>query len=774
MQNSSVEEKSVANTGNTNVILTIFDGPKAPYEINLRSFNKQSVTFGRNGTNDIVLESAIVSGFHGYIALSKDECFIYDNGSTNGLYVNGSQITQHKLCDGDTIRIDNLSSPMDGSVSMVFSLRSSGGTWKKIDLSERNQVTIGRSEECDIRINHVTVSRVHAIIYKDKDGFYVADNNSTNGVYIRGRQISGKYRLNEMDVISITTSRFVFQKGCISYKVNDTGIGIDASNVVKTVRTGRNEHNIVSNVSLSIKPCEFVAIIGGSGAGKSSFLKCLCGFSGATEGSIRINGDDLYENYDVLKCVIGYVPQQDIVHGDLTLKRMLTYAAQMRMPKDAAPQEIQQRVAEVISIVELDGKEDTHVRQLSGGQRKRASIAVELLSDPSLFFLDEPTSGLDPGTEKNLMHTLRKMTDKEKTVILVTHNTMNLHLCDKIIFLGYGGRLCFYGSPDEALAFFGVDDFVDIYNIINSDTGMWEEKFRNSQYWSAAEFQGNSNSVLQKAKKNKYSSLKQFIILSKRYLDLVINDKKRLLLLLFQAPFLGLLLALVSDASPNSPFVFMKDANALLFSLSCAAFWVGMLNSIQEICKERTILEREQMANLKLMPYIGSKLFIQGILCLIQSVTMVGTLALIRGLPETNLIMPTFLEIVITTFLAAYCATTLGLVVSALTPNPDRALTIAPLLLMPQILFSGITFTLKGFIKYFSVFVSSNWAMDAYSATAGMKNLLVDSDNKSPAIDGNLFDYVPWDLTKPWLVMGIFIVVSTAISIVALSQSGRE
>ena len=192
----------------------------------------------------------------------------------------------------------------------------------------------------------------------------------------------------------------------------------------------------------------------------------MCGYLQPTQGEVYINGVNLYQNFDSLKKLIGYVPQSDIVYDNLTLHDMLLYTAKLRLPKDTTPTEREAAITRAIDMVELPEKRDSLIKSLSGGQRKRASIAVELLSDPNLLFLDEPASGLDPGTERNLMQSLRKMADGGKTVILVTHSTLQLKMCDKIVFMGKGGNLCFFGSYAEALTFFGVSDIVDVYNMI--------------------------------------------------------------------------------------------------------------------------------------------------------------------------------------------------------------------------------------------------------------------------------------------------------------------
>ena len=179
-----------------------------------------------------------------------------------------------------------------------------------------------------------------------------------------------------------------------------------------------------------------MAIIGGSGAGKSTILNCMCGYLPPDKGEVYINGINLYQNFDLVKKLIGYVPQSDIVYDNLTLHDMLFYTAKLRLPKDTSRNECEVAIDRAINLVELKEKKNSYIKALSGGQKKRASIAVDLLSDPNLLFLDEPTSGLDPGTERNLMYSLRNMADHGKTVILVTHSTLQLKLCDKIVFYG--------------------------------------------------------------------------------------------------------------------------------------------------------------------------------------------------------------------------------------------------------------------------------------------------------------------------------------------------
>ena len=425
-----------------------------------------------------------------------------------------------------------------------------------------------------------------------------------------------------------------------------------------------------------------IGVTGASGAGKSTFMSCINGISKPTKGKVLVNGCDLYQNYSVLKNIIGYVPQQDIVYTDLTLIDMLTYAADLRMPDDATKREKKKRIKEVLDIVELSDKKDVMIKNLSGGQKKRASIAVELIADPKLFFLDEPTSGLDPGTERSIMKTLRKMADLGKTIILVTHTTLNLHLCDKIVFLGVGGKLCFSGSPNDALEFFKVDDFVDIYSMLNSDTDKWYKEF--SLVEKKEKIVSEDDETLSKRKNNHKSFFKQFWTLSKRYMKTILNNTQQLLILFLQAPICAYLLSLVVD---DSLFNTYDATKTILFTLATTSIWLGLLNSIQEICKERVILAKEYMADLKLSAYLCSKAFVQCILAAIQSFLLVTLFVLlVKDTPVDGVITYWYIETLFICFITIASASALGLVVSSLSKNTSVAMTFAPLLLVPQLL----------------------------------------------------------------------------------------
>lgn len=756
-------------------LVTIFDGSETPRTINLSEYDKNFIYFGRDPKNDIVLSSRLVSAEHGRFVyknnswIMEDKLVYKESGSTNGLIYNNAAITSRVISDGDFIRIDDGVETVSEGVLFVFSSADSENKWQKLDLSGKSELTIGRENTCNLVLPHISVSKWHARILRESDGYYIIDNDSTNGVIVNNRPISGKVKLHEKDVIVITNSKLIFTSNAIFYCCYKSGISVDASDIVIKRGKGRKSFITCNHVNINVKPGELVAVIGGSGAGKSTILNAMCGYLKPSHGEVYINGVDLYNNFDSLKKLIGYVPQSDIVYDNLTLHDMLMYTAKLRLPKDTLPTEREIAINKAIEMVELSEKKNSFIKSLSGGQRKRASIAVELLSDPNLLFLDEPASGLDPGTERNLMQSLRTMADGGKTVILVTHSTLQLRMCDKIVFMGKGGNLCFYGSYEEALKFFGVSDIVDVYNMITDNAEQWKTKYERTKM--------SSNKVCEVtpvSSKTKKSRLNQLGILSARYIKLVVNDKQRLLLLLIQAPLLAVLISFVADGKQFEQYEMSKS---LLFALSCSAFWVGMLNAIQEICKERTVMKREYMTGLSLSSYISSKILVLGGLCFVQSLLITGIFSLMVGLPEEGLITTPFVEIFTTTFLTAVASTAMGLFVSSLFTNADRAMTVAPILLMPQILFSGLIFKLSGVTETISWLAVCRWSMEGYGTTANLNELplkLQQEGIQIPHEAESFFEFTLSHLLCSWGVLVIYAIIFLILARFVLSKIGKE
>ncbi|MDB4927600.1 MAG: modulated efflux pump with fused ATPase and integral rane subunit, partial [Myxococcaceae bacterium] len=428
------------------------------------------VTLGRRPDNTVVLASLWVSGHHCRIEAAGAGHRIVDAGSRNGLLVDGRRVSEHALTDGDVVRIpdpttaslvtltyvNQLAPRADKAASVALHLPLPAGT---------AVVNIGRAD-AGLVLDNPQVSARHAQVERDGAATVLRDLRSTNGTFLNGRRVAGAAPLSPGDVIQIGPFKLRYDGDSLDSYDLQGALRIDARALRREVPDARGggPRVLLDDVSLSIDPREFVALVGGSGAGKSTLMMALSGYQPAERGELRVNGDDYYRNFDAYRAILGYVPQDDIIHRMLPVERALAYAARLKLPADTLDAEVAARVDHVLAAVEMTAHRDKLVEHLSGGQRKRVSIASELLNDPSLLFLDEPTSGLDPGLEKKMMFTLRRLADSGRTVVLVTHATANITQCDHVAFMA-AGRLVYFGPPAEALGFFKVTsgDFADIY-----------------------------------------------------------------------------------------------------------------------------------------------------------------------------------------------------------------------------------------------------------------------------------------------------------------------
>lgn len=742
--------------------ITIYIGNQEPQIYDLEAFQSDYIRLGRGPyhgnenavVNDIIIDPQVsfISRAHCTFFRADGQWYVNDDKSVNGLEFNGVKFESKVLHDGDKIYIGK-----NVNERCVIAYSSGGGEEaepNKISLAGKQRYIIGRDMDCDIRIPHPSVSRHHCIITLENGVYYIADNNSTNGVILNGSPLQRKQPLEQMDKLVIADTYMLFCDQSLYFVENKGGVSVVANGLHKLVKAKPQDKYITNNVSLSIEPGEFVAIIGGSGAGKTTLLNCLAGLTDFTSGDVLINGESIKANNRSIRSIIGYVPQNDIVYDNLTLEHMLFYSAKLRMPEDTSKDEIIRKIDETLDMVELKAHRNTMISKLSGGQKKRASIAVELLASPKLFFLDEPSSGLDPGTEKSLMNMLKKLADTGKTVVMVTHTVQNIHLCDKIICMGRGGLLCFSGTPARALEFFGKDNMTDIYDELNDNSISCSERFRNTVNQSGY-IPKSDASQIQKKQFSIRSFFKQFFVMTKRYAEITWNNRSRLILLILMPIILTVLVCIAFQADgnlynylgitvnrTNLPFLVGSDTMRLLFAFSCAGFWVGIFNSIQEISKERNIFDREQFTGVRTLPYILSKFTINMLLCLIQSIIMIvlfvllsNTVATVDGninsstalelsMNEAGIVFKSLsVELFLTTFVTLLSAMCLGLAISAAVSN-DMALVICPVCLLPQILFAGVACDLSGFTETLSKIITCRWACIAYFASSKINDML--------------------------------------------------
>lgn len=641
-----------------------------------------------------------------------------------------------------------------------------GGAVMRRHALDRPAVLFGRTG-ADVDLGSPSVSRRHALVERAGAGHALRDLGSTNGTFVDGQRLTRPVLLRAGAVVQIGPYRLVYDGAALAQHEQAGALRIDAAGLSQEVRWGRF---ILRDASVSIAPRELVAFVGGSGAGKSTLMKALAGYAPATHGRVLVNGDDFYEHLDAYRMLLGYVPQDDTLHRELTVERALRYTARLRLPADTSRAEIAERIARVLDEVEMTAHRKKRVDQLSGGQRKRVSIAAELLADPSLFFLDEPTSGLDPGLSKKMMLTLRRLADAGRTVVLVTHATADIMGCDQVAFLAEG-RVVYFGPPAEALAFFGVPggDFADIYGKLDGlgDPGdapgwataqgdlageyaayhhqhaedgppslalLWEMRYRRSPYAARVtrrlgEAAPASASARRAARPRRrgISALRQLLVLSRRYVDLLTGDPKNLLILLAQAPVIAYLmtLAMRSDAIVGAK-ANAYDAKTVLFMLSTVAVWFGIINAAREIAKESAVYRRERLAGLGVGAYVLSKVLVLAVIVAAQSAATIAVIGSDVRFPAMGVAMEAHAELFVTTSLTSLAGLGVGLFLSAWARTPDRAISLVPLALIPQILFSGVLFPFGSGVsatRALSWVTVSRWAMDAYATTINLTKL---------------------------------------------------
>jgi ABC-type multidrug transport system ATPase subunit len=723
---------------------------------------------GRYIGSELFLDDHKISRRHAQITVSEKTVFIQDLGSTNGTQVNGQPLSPRRpfvLREEHMVTFGAYSAKIEKKPFVAPQPQTMIGDFgdilsaekrvaiqgvqvdlRALDFEQTDKVTIGRTEENDIVLDHPMVSRYHAMIEKLGTRFRLKDLNSTNGVFVNGVRIENESWLTDGDTITIGASDFVLA-GSNLQRQTEAGLQLVAQNINQYVS---KELNLLKDIGLKIQPMEFVALVGMSGAGKTTLLNAISGYWPASDGHVLVNGVNLYENYDFFRNDIGYVPQKDIVHAELTPATALEYVARLRLPPDTTVSEREQLVDEVLKNLDLTERRDVPISKLSGGQLKRVSIGVELLTKPRLFFLDEPTSGLDPGTEYEMMKLLRRLADQGRTVMLVTHATKNVMLCDKVIFLARGGHLAFFGPPEKALEYFNQHrttreqrekpmEFDDIYIVLNDESRgkpeEWGQRYlasdvyRSLQEDRAKPLESSLQKPLQatgKKAKTKVSGLRQFMILSSRNLKILFQDKVSLALMLAIAPALGIM-----DFIWGSELFDPVNGDAtkiitLWFMAALTTVLVGAISSVREIVKENEIYKRERAVNLKIGPYVFSKLWVGVVLALYQAVMLlVFKVLFVRpDLPSAS----SFLALYFTLFLCTLCGYFIGLAISAAAPNQNAAMLLIILVLVPQFLFAGALLPLDLIPggEAISVFMPTRWGFEAFVKISGLGDQLAE------------------------------------------------
>ncbi|MDH6131301.1 ABC-type multidrug transport system ATPase subunit/pSer/pThr/pTyr-binding forkhead associated (FHA) protein/ABC-type multidrug transport system permease subunit [Kitasatospora sp. MAA4] len=735
----------------------------------------RSYHVGRDPVSEIVLADPRVSWHHALLQVDYDHWTLDDVGSTNGTYVEGRRVGHLDVGPGCVIRFG---SPGDGPRVALSgapepvrarprpsALTSLTGSYRQptnvLPLPART-VRIGRAPGNDLVLDDLSVSRLHAELRARADGRYeIADLGSHNGTYLNGQPVLQAI-VGPQDLVGIGHSVLCLVDGELQEFVDTGDVTLDVQGLIVKVPDGRL---LLDGISFPVGQKCLLAVAGPSGSGKSTLLNALTGLRPADEGTVRYDGRDLYRDYAELRRRIGLVPQDDILHTQLTVRRALGYAAELRFPGDTAEAEREARIDEVIGELGLEKRAGLVISSLSGGQRKRVSVALELLTKPSLLFLDEPTSGLDPGMDRSVMHMLRALADDGRTVVVVTHSVLSLDVCDRLLLLAPGGRIAYYGPPADALAYFGYSQWPEAFEAFETEEDRdWAGQFRSSasyrRYVAPMTEQRAPSGAADRPTSPPPSPQRwhsQLGTLVRRYATALVADRT-FLAIMVALPFV---MGAMAHALAGSKLTNTTALNALLI-LCVGGVLTGAANAVRELVKERVIYQRERAVGLSRSAYLCSKVVVLGTVTVVQAVvlTLVG-LGGVKLRPQggSGVFLPPLIEITLAVALLSFTAMMLGLLISALVKKEEVTMPLLVLLAIVQVVFCGALLRVSSVpgLNQLSWLVPSRWALGAMASTIDLRAIVPGSLTTDPIFRHS---------AGTWLLdMGMLVVLSAVLGV---------
>ena len=754
---------------------------------------------GRDERADIAVNDPRVSWDHAVLYAVGDGWVLEDRGSRNGTFLGAEKVSRLDITGPCVIHVGN---PEDGPVLRIEveqvaevvppppppppapsvhgwaqpdSSTSVPGVDRdptsRIPLQAARVLKIGRRPDNDIVLADLGVSKVHAELRMSPTGRYqILDLGSHNGTYVNGNQVN-QAELTQDDIVSIGHATFRLAGGVLQEYIDEGDVPFEALDLRVSVAESGKQKVLLEGISFPLAERSMMAVIGPAGAGKSTLLNALTGKKPATKGSVYYDYRDLYDNYDELKHRIGLVPQESVTHDQLTAKSALGYAAELRFPPDITEADRNQRVDEVLGELEMTPHANTRIVRLSGGQKKRVNIGLELLTKPSLLFLDEPTSPLDPHLKRELFGQMRKMTENGQSVVVITHDVESklIDQCDRLIVLAPGGRMAYFGPPAEGLKYFGEDDWADVFQAFaDAPDADWAGKFRNSpeylKYVSSrlsaqpGQQQSQARRTDDDAKPRRRGSLTQVFTMARRYARVLSVDRGYMVFAVALPIVLGLLLRIIPSmfglggaAGQN------QGAQTLLLILVMAACLSGTANSIREFVKEREIYERERMTGLSAGAYLMSKVLVLGVISVVQALLIVVIGLAGTKMPSKGALIPgpPLIEIAISVATLCVVSMLLGLVISTLVTKSDQTMPALVVVTMIQVVLSGGVFALTGAEAWASLIAPARWAMGALASTINL-NVITPPDPLAPVKPDALWEHT----SAQWLNdIGVLILI---------------
>jgi ABC transport system ATP-binding/permease protein len=768
-----------------------------------------SYRIGRDPASDIVVSDPRVSWAHATVRRTGDGWLLEDAASTNGVFFGERKVHQVVISADCTIRLGHPADgpelvctlvspprlapaatqaasarrPLAASPPPPIAAQPAGGAAAAVVPAPRAEsprspatvhtmlmktLRIGRAPDNDVVVADLSVSRNHAELHRTSSGFELVDCGSHNGTFLNGQRITVA-RVTPSDLIGVGPATFRLVGDQLEEYLDTGDISLAAHELTVRLPGGKV---LLDKVGFALGERCFLGVIGPSGAGKSTLLGALTGIAPATEGHVLYNGRDLYASYAELRHRIGLVPQQNILHTQLTVRRALEYAAALRFPPDTSKHERNRRIDEVLGELALTEHANTRTSALSGGQQKRVNVALELLTKPSLLFLDEPTSGLDPGLDKSVMQQMAALAHDGRTVIVVTHSVANLNLCDRLLVLVSGGKVAYFGPPGEGLRHFGTSDWAEVFQAFDREPGRdWAGEYRASQYYQryiTAERSSPARPVAATRelplRTGRGDQLSQLRTLTRRYLDVITSDRLQIGIV----AGLPLALGLLTRVIPAPQGLLGPDnlhATALLLVLSVGAVLSGTANAIWEIVKERAIYSRERAAGLSPGAYLWSKVLVLGVISGLQAIVLVAIGLIGRPLPAHGVIGPALPELMVAMFGLGVASMTLGLLISSLVDTSEKAMPLLVVVVMFQLVLCGGIFPLAGKVglDQISWLSPSRWGYAASASTVNLNSVIPPTSSSTDPLWGHSAGI--------WLLdMALLAVLALAFALLAMRR----
>jgi ABC transport system ATP-binding/permease protein len=597
-------------------------------------------------------------------------------------------------------------------------------------------IKIGRATDNDIVVGDVLASRHHATLIPTPSGTEIRDNRSINGTFVNGARVDSAM-LRDGDTVTIGNIDLVFTGGTLARRTETAAAtktgGLEVHGVTWTIEGNKT---LLDSISIAARPGTLTAVIGPSGAGKSTLAKLVAGYTHPTTGTVAFEGHNVHAEYASLRSRIGMVPQDDVVHGQLTVRQALMFAAELRLPPDTTKADREQVVMQVLEELEMTKHLETRVDKLSGGQRKRASVALELLTGPSLLILDEPTSGLDPALDRQVMTMLRQLADAGRVVLVVTHSLTYLDVCDQVLLLAPGGKTAFYGPPSEIGASMGTTNWADIFSTVAGDPDGAKARYLAQHGPPAPPPPIETPSDL--GEPTKTSLPKQFSTIARRQMRLIISDRGYFIFLAFLPFIMGALsLSVPGNVGFGIPVPAIKGGEApnepgqILVLLNVGAIFMGTALTIRALIGERAIFLREQAVGLSTTAYMFAKVFVFAGFALLQSAVVVAINILGKGwgpgAVESGAVLPNrSLELYVDVAACCVGAAMVGLALSAIAKSNEQIMPLLVIAIMSQLVFQGgmIPVTGRIVLDQMSWVTPARWGFASTASTIDLIRLV--------------------------------------------------